>query len=210
MISNSVIDQCYSRVHIHENFYLRSVGGLLGASSNSLISDSFYFGYITSKKNLYNLRVGGLIGSVVESVIENCYVAGNSLFLNVSSLIGSINGTTMRNSFWDIDTTGMTNLYSDFGTHNYIINNLGLSTLEMNQKSTFIESDWNFENVWMLESYVNASYPYLLAMRIEPNVSESDLIDTPVMTALHGNFPNPFNPITSIRYRISENKYRCF
>jgi hypothetical protein len=61
------------------------------------------------------------------------------------------------------------------------------------------------------EGYVRYSSPRLFIMRdrtlthdirMDATVDEADIIDEPFVTALDTNFPNPFNPSTTIRFSI--------
>ena len=62
-----------------------SVGGLIGASSNSTISDSYATGSVSG-----HLRVGGLVGDGRDSLITASYATGNvSGNVNVGGLVGS-------------------------------------------------------------------------------------------------------------------------
>ena len=48
-----------------------------------------------------------------------------------------------------------------------------------------------------------AWYENLLIVGVEDNIS----LDTPVQFKLYNNYPNPFNPSTSIKYAVSERQF---
>jgi hypothetical protein len=93
-----------------------------------------------------NDLVGGLVGINSASRITNCYstgrVSGNDY---VGGLVG--NGGTVKNSFWNTESSGQTT--SDGGT--------GKTTAEMQMASTFIA--WGCEPVWTIDE--GKDYPRL-------------------------------------------------
>jgi hypothetical protein len=64
-------------------------------------------------------------------------------------LIGG-GGGTVTDSFWDINTSGLTSSYG--GT--------GLTTVQMKTSSTFADANWDFNNVWQICESTN--YPRFL------------------------------------------------
>jgi len=104
------------------------VGGLVGANSG-ILSNCYAAGSVTGK-----WWVGGLVG-INRGIVENSYSVGNVAGgLAVGGLVGaSESGATVSNSFWSIETSGMTE--SDGGT--------GKTTAEMMDITTFSGAGWN-------------------------------------------------------------------
>jgi hypothetical protein len=103
--------------------------------------------------------VGGLVGENSGTVIDS-YSSGN---VTASSLVGGLVGWnedgTVSNSFWDIETSGLT--YSDGGT--------GKNSTEMKSITTFSGAGWDIIGVtlngtdlayiWNIVN--NVTYPFL-------------------------------------------------
>jgi len=96
-------------------------------------------------------------------------------------------------SYWDIETTGQQQ--SEGGE--------GRSTEDMTYPyaaNTYV--GWDFEDIWAAdEDYtVNNGYPYLREMT-PPVSAEDDTVTQPIAISVT-NYPNPFNPETTIEFSI--------
>jgi The GLUG motif len=132
-----------------------SVGGLVGQNSGN-ISDCYSTGEAVGDGLG---AVGGLVGSSYGR-IRNCYslaqVSGGQ-WSDVGGLVGDNRYGTVDGSFWDIETSGQAE--SDAGT--------GLTTVEMQTPSTFLEAGWDFvgetdngvEDLWWIDE--GRDYPRL-------------------------------------------------
>ncbi len=123
------------------------VGGLVGVNYG-VISSSYSEG-----KVIGNNSVGGLTGANAEIAVakagtflgrikksySHSYINGNQY---IGGLAGSNNGN-INDSFWDTEASGMTE--SDGGT--------GLTTSEMQTKSTYTNAGWDFEETWYMSGY---------------------------------------------------------
>jgi hypothetical protein len=205
------------------------VGGLCGKSNGGFIRGCRVTGVVDGEQN-----VGGLIGYSNRSSFNNCYSrasVGNTLSQFTGGLFGTFEGSRLdhsyctglvqgsdsvggliglqlayedyqgevNNSFWDMETSGMN--ISDGGT--------GLTTLEMKTKSTFTDAGWgfvvgNYEAYWDMDGTTNDGYPFLVH---EPVVTNEDSTNPEYnnISTLIGNYPNPFNPETTIKFSISKN-----
>jgi len=213
------IKKCYSAANITG---IEHVGGIAGYHDpyvfDSVIEDSYSFGTISGTsyvggitgfnlvnvKNCYSIAnvsgnnsVGGLVGSN-GYVIENCYSAGS---VSGSVGIGGLVGTGAQfpiNSFWDIETSGQT---TSSGSNP----NSGKTTAQMKTQSTF--TNWDFVNettngtddYWKIDNSINNGYP---SLSWQIGSSSIEVEKTPRPTQLFNNYPNPFNPNTSIKFYV--------
>lgn len=132
-----------------------SIGGLVGYIYSGTISNCYATGSVSGAS-----YVGGLVGrNYYYATITNCYSTGNVLGgEDIGGLVGNNYGGTIMSSFWDKQTSGMTN--SAGGT--------GKTTAEMKAKSTFTNVGWDFvdetangtENIWTIHQTVD--YPKLV------------------------------------------------
>ncbi len=129
-------------------------GGLLGGNQGGAISQCYATGAVTSTGPWQSLA-GGLVGVSSSGTISECYAVGAVTAtggveeLYAGGLLADKWDGTVKSSFWDTETSGMTE--SDGGT--------GLPTALMQTESTFADAGWDFVEVWyMLEG---GSYPYL-------------------------------------------------
>lgn len=105
--------------------------------------------------------VGGLIGNnQLGARVQNCYSTGSVTGNNdVGGLVGDNSDSTVSNSFWDTETSGMTT--SAGGT--------GLTTAEMQAPLTFLYAGWDFkdetangaDDFWTIHPDDNDGYPAL-------------------------------------------------
>jgi len=124
------------------------VGGIVGHSSRSTVSNSYASGSVEAINNY----AGGLTGYQVLGYVSDCYsTAAVSAQGFAGGLIGSTTGP-VYNSYWDTDTSGQSS--SAGGT--------GKSTLKMLQESEF--NNWDFNSVWTIPEvtpYTRVHYPIL-------------------------------------------------
>ncbi len=194
----------------------RDIGGAAGYSINSELSQSSASGIIiannhagilagsvsnTTVINCYGKgdiigeeHIGGLIGKVSNSTIRNCYsTTGITGDQNLGGLVGSRSGTISDyHNYWNVETSGITSSAVGLSrtteqmTHPYAVN-------------TF--NGWNFVNIWAADTEyeVNDGYPYLRAVDYVSS-DKNELI--PVIKTTAYNYPNPFNPETTISYTL--------
>ncbi|MCF7796060.1 DUF2460 domain-containing protein, partial [Patescibacteria group bacterium] len=128
-----------------------NIGGLIG-KNNGELSNCYCYGGVTA----YVDYLGGLIGYNDSSAnVNKCYsYAYISSFgiTNIGGLIGYNDGYVSDDSFWDKDVSFQTT--SDGGT--------GKTTEQLKIESTFINSGWDFENIWDIKNGINNGYPFLI------------------------------------------------
>ncbi|MGI6460283.1 MAG: PASTA domain-containing protein [Candidatus Hydrogenedentales bacterium] len=123
------------------------LGGLAGTNDCGVLSNSYATGPVTG-----TARAGGLVGNNPAGFISACYATGavSGSGAQLGGLVGQNGGGVVEYSFWDVETSGITQ--SDGGT--------GLSTAQMETQSTFARAGWDFSSVWYM--LAGGSYPYLV------------------------------------------------
>jgi len=132
-------------------------GGLVGGCTGNVIN-SYATGDVSGET-----YVGGLAGAFGSEALEwgerlpalmaNCYASGNvnsgGGLVGGHSSIG--NRSAIFNCFYNTDSSGVNTGDTE----------IGKTTDEMKTKSTFTDADWDFEDVWDINSFTNNGYPFL-------------------------------------------------
>ena len=133
-----------------------ATGGLVGYMRASLIANSYARGAVYGYRDGASPPVGGLVGTVYQATLDDCYstglVSGGSGTSYLGGLVGSHYMGSATNSFWDTYTSGQST--SVLGT--------AKSHTQMKTQSTFTGAGWDFTTIWVMSTYVNDGYPYLL------------------------------------------------
>ena len=172
------ISNCYS---IGDVKGLVVVGGLVGENYESLsnccsagnVSGTEHVGGLVGNNglsaNISNCnstgdvggddQVGGLLG-VNYGTVLNCYSTGDvNGDIDVGGLLGWNFYGSVLNCFWDTDTqTHSVTESIGLSEEGNITNVSGLTTVEMQTKSTFTDAGWDFVDVWDL-TCEGMSYP---------------------------------------------------
>jgi hypothetical protein len=207
------IEYCQSEVIINvplaDSVRVGNVGGLIGSMEGSNLRDSFYKGSIMISPIADDLGVGGVVGQVTDhynhvldiyaiSTVQNVYSVlyseGNEF---PCGLAYSVNASNFSNSFWNDELTESMEDFHTIEGNSVVTGNIGLPTELLKQAQTFIDNGWDFVNIWGIDSNINGGYPYL---RDAPTVSDKDTTIIPAKLQLLGNYPNPFNPTTTISF----------
>ncbi|MDR0517197.1 MAG: T9SS type A sorting domain-containing protein [Fibromonadaceae bacterium] len=164
-----------------------NAGGLVGRNSGS-ISSSYFNGTVTTNGHVSGSNAGGLVGTNVQNssisssysigaVTESYYVGGlaghNSGSISSSYFNGTAKGyayvgglagkssyaySSISNSYYDEETSGLSIVVGEVGGGT--VDGKGKTTAQMKQQSTFV--NWDFTNIWGIDSRINCGYPYLL------------------------------------------------
>lgn len=184
---NYSMNNCYSEGTVTGE---SSVGGLVGANRASTIYNSYSRADVTGTGS----DIGGFAGrSTVAAGIENCYSTGSVAGVqDVGGFVGWDVMTNFVNCYWDTETSGTT--VSAGGE--------GRTTAEMthpHEANTY--NGWDFDGIWSTDvNYdINDGYPYLEEVTVD--VGNELLIEVSKVTLT--TYPNPFNPVTTIRFSYS-------
>jgi len=201
---NSLVEYCSS---ICYGGLLR--GQLISESDNSIVRNSYARG-CSQVEYGYGYSYQGLIGSTRNTQIKNVYIASIEGQTNVNLLVGSFFYSRIENSFWDEITSNTLYPSEGFwaGLHSSSVEYCcGLHTEYLKNLESYpgIHRDWDFENVWAIDPAINDGFPHLRQEAIaEFLLDNADLTTPPVIVQLHGNYPNPFNPETTIHFSLQK------
>jgi hypothetical protein len=135
-------------------------GGLAGFNERATISNSYATGLVQGGDNS---DVGGLIGDN-QGTISLSYSTG-SVSGGTGSLVGGLIGDdeaqsgSLDDTYWDTDTSGITNLSQGAGN---IDNDPGITGLTTAQFQSGLPAGFD-PKVWAEEPNINGGLPYLLA-----------------------------------------------
>ncbi len=138
------------------------IGGLVGYSYNASIKNTYSVANVTCTSTNEGDGCGGLVGDLFgennnRSSISCSYAAGKVTKTGTSGLGGIVGYShtrysgyvTIVASYYNISTTKQADETRGFGVTGTV----------MRQQATF--ADWDFDNIWEINSSVNGGYPYL-------------------------------------------------
>ncbi|MBU2504114.1 MAG: S8 family serine peptidase [Nanoarchaeota archaeon] len=175
-----------------------NVGGLLGVSSSGKISNSYSLSSIVGKS-----FSGGLIGDSISNEVTSSYFAGHLFLKSSAEHVGGLIGSSVRDiildSFWDTDKSGI--LISGGG--------VGMSTIEMKEKNTFSNANWDFGNIWRIDKsgIINNGYPYLIKS-IPPALKLDPLLTSEILSFMEDSFDLSLSIVIQKSYGNSWRDYR--
>ena len=191
--AQSVISKCHNYAAVYGTAEIGGITGILASSSS--IDNSCNRGSISGY-----MQIGGLTGSLVnEASITNSYSFGSVTAMGYfgGGLVGmSMINSTVENSYWDTIASGINN--SDGGSPR--------TTTEMTypyDANTY--EGWDFTGIWEHDSTyeLNLGYPLL---RWHDYVSAEKVTEPSLDRTEISNYPNPFNPETTIFFTVSQEK----
>jgi hypothetical protein len=135
--------QSYSTASINGRYYY--IGGLVGYNNNNL-TNSYSTGLVSGTN-----YVGGLVGLNYLGTISNSYSTGsvNGIEEYIGGFAGRNSYGDITNSFWD----------TEISEQSKNADGSGITTLEMQTSQTFLDADWDFNDIWMICE--GKDYPHL-------------------------------------------------
>ncbi len=133
------VSNCYSKGDVNG---FEEVGGLVGNNFFGSFSNCYSKGDVNGV-----WYVGGLVGVNYDNV-SNCYSTGDVSGDGFAGGMVGRNAAFVSNCFWDTDTQtrGVTiSIGENIGT---ATNVAGLTTEQMQTKSTFTDAGWDFIDIW--------------------------------------------------------------
>ncbi len=199
----NIIDQCYSisEVTVEAGTNSQWIGGFVGCNEmTSNIRECYSIGSVSGGSNS-----GGFVGTNTESSsIVHCYCACDVTGDEVPGGFAGVNEETSEISacFWNTDVCDLDE--SAGGT--------GISNDEMRSQQTFIDAGWDFmdesengtDDYWGINTSDNDGFPFL-QWQGYVGVDDPSVVPAVASTLLHGNYPNPFNPETTISFSVRPN-----
>jgi hypothetical protein len=223
---NSTISNCYTTSMVRgvilnhdslEYFLNIGLGGLIGEATISTIFNSYCIGSLTFERMDYGDRIGGFIGNnsmsnILNSYCSNIFVLGEVYETYALGSFAGYNSGSIIDCIWNTDSSILTEGCGLIES-SPIIELYAYDTDEMQDLNTYIGIGWDFlgetangaEDIWTINPDLNSGYPYLVAL--EQSVgNEEEAISTPeLQTKLNNNYPNPFNPETTISFCVKKN-----
>ena len=143
------ISECYSKFDMEYRFgdstYGRQFCGIaINTDDNAVIENCFVIGNVNSIYESRYTRFGGI--ALSSGNVKNCYsaITGN-LFAGDYYGVG---GKNIENSYYMSASLSQDSTY-------------GVSASETAMKMRALYTNWNFENVWGIDSSINDGFPYL-------------------------------------------------
>ena len=146
-MSLTEVSSCYATGDVDAGAVGDRAGGLMG-QAGALTQDCYALGDVVGRND-----IGGAIGLSTVAV-ANCYstgaVSGSS---NVGGFMGYRYAGTVTDCFWDTQTSGLATGIGQGGG-----DATGKTTALMQTESTFTDADWDFDDIWV----INSGYPTTL------------------------------------------------
>ncbi|MCL2063609.1 MAG: T9SS type A sorting domain-containing protein [Candidatus Cloacimonetes bacterium] len=212
---DSSLSNSYSTVNLDVVSDFR-VGGVIGQINGSpTINNLFYMGIINNLDGIP--EVGGLFGRTASAVIENCYAVSSGNSPNMGGISHTTTNTSIFNSFWNYYTSEtLLPVYNVRDIFWNLDTAIGEITKALKTVDTYIQSGWDFENIWAINQNFNSGYPFLRVMH--PDVShipyqpEDDNYTIPLNAPINyyepksGTVANPFliSSLNNLKW-LSEN-----
>lgn len=146
------------------------VGGFIGYNEAGDISDSYARGSVTGYE-----AVGGFAGENGASLSKVYSTGAVTVYASTGGGLvgGNDDAATVDNSFWDADAQGEAaeSLDNGAGTPKTMAQMKDSATFTDTETSEGLDSAWNFDDIWAIDSINNSGYPYLAWQTASTTVS---------------------------------------
>jgi The GLUG motif len=134
---NATISHCYARGAVTGQ---RSIGGLAGSNMKT-IANCYATGIVTGSSG-----IGGLVGiNTWPGKVNYCYSVGLVIgTTDAGGLVGFNDEAIIKSSFWDVQTSGRSNMCGREDLGIGCNNDDGKTTVAMQRESTFLNAGWDF------------------------------------------------------------------
>ena len=132
---------CYSKATVSGQ---ASIGGLVGGNGglyySSPVGSAELLQCYSTGEVIGHYDIGGLVGYNNGGYVNQCYSTGiindylSKYESDIGGLVGRIDSGFIANSFWDVETSGLTTSAGG----------IGMTTNEMSDPNTFIMAGWDF------------------------------------------------------------------
>lgn len=211
----TLIEECFSEGLVSGDDI---VGGLVGyctwnfppaPNTTNVVKNSY------SRANVVatGIGAGGFYGSPeINGAVENCYSTGTVTAPNAGGAAGGFIGkiiqqTTVINSYFDTESSGMTEGIGEFNPDPNIVV-VGKTTNEMKSQALVDQLNAGQGNVWSIDPNLNDGYPVLVSSLLastEFDPVQNEVIIYPTISAtsinLRSNVPSEFI-VTDVNGRI--------
>ena len=200
------VDNSYATGNVTNTYswFPMYAGGFIGINyGGCIISNCYSRGNVIRDHNENSAFLGGFIGKNQQGIITNCFSTGfvaynfaaNPEDKGFAAAVDTTGAYAMSGNYWDMETSLQSstageaegrftsNMTSPYATNTYI--------------------NWDFVDIWAEDvNYTfNNGYPYLSSSSVFVNE------ELPIFNFTYlKNYPNPFNPSTTIEFSIKENE----
>ncbi|MCL2063710.1 MAG: T9SS type A sorting domain-containing protein [Candidatus Cloacimonetes bacterium] len=205
---DTVIEESFSTVTIQGGSAGR-IGGIVSFLRRSHIKNSYFNGIINYDGSSTDRIAAGLSATITEnSSIQNSYVSSKEEFYDVVAIVGSVQNSTISNTYWDIQTTGSNEAYR-FILDSEIDDVVGYTTEEMKMQESYI--GWDFEDIWDIQLALNEGYPFLKGFPISEEIlpdpvvllfPENDAVEIDINPVFRWALPIEGGQIEGLRFYI--------
>jgi len=184
-VSSQTVSNCFATGSVSG---IQNIGGLIGANAPEMTGwgDIAHVNYCYSTASVSGVQnVGGLVGANIPkpsdwggtASVTYCYSTGSVTgTTDVGGLVGWHKEGEISISFWDIQTSGLSNMCGRKDQGSGCDDSKGKTTAEMQTESTFLNAGWDFvnesangtEDIWIIRE--GQDYPELTSQFVTARI----------------------------------------